>query len=341
MKLSKYSCRLLVTVFLSSSLIISGCSKDEAKSLKNTAKLFSEESIAAIDAIETMILKEVQEPIQTEEEAKASFLRIVLRKELSDQKLTDNFERLLNPPQPSKIAINNMRAYMASLRSQYGTLASIYDDLERGHLLAKDAVQKSKIPLEKLTVQMAYIAACVDQNPANLLKDKSKVITEIKRLRRLYFKTKDPVEKKDFEGKILEQFLQWQRIEKNQQELTQIVLEHSTKAAMLGRELRERIDRYDDISLESMNSLLTNVLDIVSTLNGNDYSGLKKQANQLWVTINNDEDFKGSTTFILSQFNLNSKSGDSSETGFSINGCSSLLQEPVPDIRLTPVSLKK
>jgi hypothetical protein len=326
MKLSRYYYRLLAALFLSSSLIISGCSKEEAKALKDTAKLFGDESIAAINATETMILREVQEPTQTEEEEKALFLRAVLRQQLSDQDLANNLDRLMNPPQSSKIAVGNLGAYMASLREQYGTLVAIYDDLERGHLLANEALKKSKAPLEKLTVQMAYLAVCVDQYPANLIKDKSKVLTEIIRLRRTYFKTSDPAVKKDIESKMVEQFLQWKQIEKNQQELTQNVLQHSIKAAMLGRELREKIDRYGDITLEGLNSLLINVLDIVSTVSGQDYSGLKKQANQVWEIIKNDEDFRGSAELILSQFNSNSGSISSGETAFSINGCSALMQ---------------
>jgi hypothetical protein len=336
MKSSKYAYHLLATLVLSSSLMISGCSKEEAKALKDTANLFGNESIAAIDATETMILKELQEPTQTEEEEKALFLRVVLRQQISDEDLVSNLKRLMNPPQPSATAVGNLKAYMASLREQYGTLVAIYDDVERGHLLANEAVQKSKAPLEKLTVQMAYLAVCVDKYPANLLKDQSKVLAEIRRLRNTYFKTADPATKKDIEGKIVEQFFQWQKIEKNEQELTQNVLNHATKAAMLGRELREKIDRYGDITLESLNSLLINVLDIVSNVNGQDYSGLKKQANQVWEAIKNDEDFRGSAEVILSQFNSNLRSGGSGETAFSVNGCAALIQMPNPAPNSTP-----
>lgn len=336
MKPSKYAYHLLATLVLSSSLMISGCSKEEAKALKDTAKLFGDESIAAINATETMILKEVQEPTQTEEEEKALFLRFVLRQQISDADLAFNLKRLMNPPQPSATAVGKLKAYMASLREQYGTLVAIYDDLERGHLLANEAIQKSKPPLEKLTVQMAYLAVCVDKYPANLLKDQSKVLAEIIGLRRAYFETADPAVKKEIETKIVEQFFQWQKIEKNEQELTQNVLNHATKAAMLGRELRERIDRYGDITLESLNSLLINVLDIVSNVSGQDYSGLKKQANQVWEAIKNDEDFRGSAEFILSQFNSNSGSRGSGETAFSINGCSVLMQTQEPTPSSTP-----
>jgi hypothetical protein len=336
MKSSKYAYHLLATLVLSSSLMISGCSKEEAKALKDTANLFGNESIAAIDATETMILKELQEPTQTEEEEKALFLRVVLRQQISDEDLVSNLKRLMNPPQPSATAVGNLKAYMASLREQYGTLVAIYDDVERGHLLANEAVQKSKAPLEKLTVQMAYLAVCVDKYPANLLKDQSKVLAEIRRLRNTYFKTADPATKKDIEGKIVEQFFQWQKIEKNEQELTQNVLNHATKSAMLGRELREKIDRYGDITLESLNSLLINVLDIVSNVNGQDYSGLKKQANQVWEAIKNDEDFRGSAEVILSQFNSNLRSGGSGETAFSVNGCAALIQMPNPAPNSTP-----
>jgi hypothetical protein len=336
MKSSKYAYHLLATLVLSSSLMISGCSKEEAKALKDTANLFGNESIAAIDATETMILKELQEPTQTEEEEKALFLRVVLRQQISDEDLVSNLKRLMNPPQPSATAVGNLKAYMASLREQYGTLVAIYDDVERGHLLANEAVQKSKAPLEKLTVQMAYLAVCVDKYPANLLKDQSKVLAEIRRLRNTYFKTADPATKKDIEGKIVEQFFQWQKIEKNEQELTQNVLNPATKAAMLGRELREKIDRYGDITLESLNSLLINVLDIVSNVNGQDYSGLKKQANQVWEAIKNDEDFRGSAEVILSQFNSNLRSGGSGETAFSVNGCAALIQMPNPAPNSTP-----
>ena len=108
---------------------------------------------------------------------------------------------------------------------------------------------------------------------------------------------------------------------------------------MLGRELREKIDRFGDITLESLNSLLINVLDIISNVNGQDYSALKKQANQVWETIKNDEDFRGSAALILSQFNSNSESRGSGETAFSINGCSVLMQTQEPTPNSTPSGL--
>ena len=336
MKPSKYAYHLLATLVLSSSLIISGCSKEEAKALKDTAKLFGDESIAAINATETMILKEVSEPTYTEEEEKDLFLRSVFDQKLSDADFFIKIQQGMKPPQPSPTAVGKLKTYMASLREQYGTLVAIYDDVERGHLLANEAVQKSKAPLEKLTVQMAYLAACVDKYPANLIKDKSKVLAEIIRLRRAYFKTADAAVKKEIETKIVEQFFRWKQIVKNQQELTQNVLNHATKAAMLGRELREKIDRFGDITLESLNSLLINVLDIISNVNGQDYSALKKQANQVWETIKNDEDFRGSAALILSQFNSNSESRGSGETAFSINGCSVLMQTQEPTPNSTP-----
>jgi hypothetical protein len=292
MKVKHISLRLATLLILSSSLAISGCSKEEAQALKGTAKLFSDESNAAIDATETMIMREVQEAIPSNDEARSSFFRAVLRQELSDQDLALNLDRLMKPPQPSSEALGNLRAFMSSLREQYGTLAAIYDDVERGHLLAKSAVQKSKVPLEKLTVQMAYLSTCVAKYPAVLIKDKSKILSEIITLRRKYFAASSPVAKKDIESKLYDQFLKWQQIEITQQELTQNVLQHSIKAAMLGKELREQIDHYNKITLESLNSLLVNVVDIASTVSGQDYSGFKKQASDVWQTIYNDQDFR-------------------------------------------------
>jgi hypothetical protein len=71
-------------------------------------------------------------------------------------------------------------------------------------------------------------------------------------------------------------------------------------------------------------------------VNGQDYSGLKKQANQVWEAIKNDEDFRGSAEVILSQFNSNLRSGGSGETAFSVNGCAALIQMPNPAPNSTP-----
>lgn len=190
MKFIQHRRHFLLSLLLSSSLLFSGCTQEDAKVLKDTAKLFGQESSAAIEAVETMILAETKEPTQTEAEKKVRFLRIILDQKIDDPLLQTAIEQLMKPVEPSKREVTSFKRYMANLKKQYATLVSIYDDLERGHLLAKDAVKKSKEPLQKLTFQMSYLAVCADAYPADLIKQKNVLFVEIIRLRQSYFSTK-------------------------------------------------------------------------------------------------------------------------------------------------------
>jgi hypothetical protein len=336
MKLFPCRSSWILNLLLFSSLLLGGCTKEAAKALKDTAKLFGDESIAAINAVETMILAETQEPSLTEVEKKVRFLQIILAP-VDDQSLVQNLEQLMTPVEPSKSAVITFKAYMASLRSQYTTLVSIYDDLERGHLLAKDAVKKSQLPLQKLTFQMSYLAICADTYPTNLLKQKSSLIAEIIKLRRLYFTTRDPVLKKEIEGKILEKFVNWEQIQAKEQALTQNVIEHSAKAALMGRELNKQIEHYDDINLERLNSMLINVINIVSLGTGREYTTLQKEVHKVWETINNDKDYKAAANAILAEF-PKTPVDSQSNLSLTIQGCSVLFSDPNPTPSLKPSS---
>jgi hypothetical protein len=145
-------CLLLVTITLS------GCTPEKAKALRIGAVQFKSESLACIDAINTMRQRELEPPPRTTEEAKNDFIHNIL---ISDSPLIDD-EEIEFAPNPNAIHIDpevekKWTALISDMNSQYNSFAAIYERVEQGSFLAAESVKNAAKYADTLTLQMASL----------------------------------------------------------------------------------------------------------------------------------------------------------------------------------------
>ena len=148
-------------------LLCSGCTPEKARALQTAATQFRAESLAAVNYIEILMKKETAPVPRSETAASEEFADFILRLK-SDQPLTENAIRLALDPYavtPDPQLEKDRADFLASLRLQYSTFASLFDDLDRGSFFARDAVKKSEPYAEKLTLQMAAFAQSISKDP--------------------------------------------------------------------------------------------------------------------------------------------------------------------------------
>lgn len=271
------------------SFTLSSCTLDKARSLRLAAVQFKAESIAAIQAIESMHRRELELPPQLQAEARENFINGVLDSRIEiNQKNVGLLTTLNRSPAPAP----EWAAFVADLSNQYEQFAAIYTDLESGSFLATKAVKKSAEPARILTVQMALFAKEISENPPQLYRYRTAIIVDFRKLQKQYQQlvanqaSAEEIQLlRDRVGKLMDE---WQQVESEEQKLLNTTIAQCTKAAMLGADLSQLIDRYNKLDIDELNGLIATILENVSSITGQDYSQLQLQVNAVNSAINQD-----------------------------------------------------
>jgi hypothetical protein len=280
--------RLRITFFfLIVSVALSSCTPDKARSLRLAAIQFKAESIAAIEAIEAMHRRELELPPQLQADARENFINGVLDSRIEiNHKNVELLTTLNRSPAPE------WAAFVADLSNQYEQFAAIYSDLESGSFLATKAVKKSAEPAQILTVQMALFAKEISENPPQLYRYRTAIVVELRKLQKQYQQlvanqasAEEIQQLRNQVGKLMDE---WQQVESEEQELLNTTIAQCTKAAMLGADLSELIDRYNKLDIDELNGLIATILENVSSITGQDYSQLQLKVNAVNSAINQD-----------------------------------------------------
>ena len=166
---------------------------------------------------------------------------------------------------------------------QYVTFASIFDELEKGSIFAKDAVKKSAPYAEKLTLQMAAFAKAITDNPPRLIQPRTAIMTEFDSVRGNRSMSYD--EKR---LRLIELKEEWRGITAQETKLQEITVQQCLKAALIGTEVRRLIDTYARLSLDDLNSAIAFVLDRAGDISGKNLDQLKLQSEELFAKLAND-----------------------------------------------------
>jgi hypothetical protein len=282
--------------------LLTGCSVEKAKTLQAAASQFRSESLTAIEAIDTLRQRELEAPRRGLTETRQDTVRRILN---SQSPLNaDLIELALNPdrvpPDPE------WESFVADIKSQYNGFAGIFERLEGGAIVGNQDVKNSAVYAQRLTVQMALFADAIQKNPPILVRHRSWVIVNLRRVRRDYQAlgtTGASPRQVELERQTGDLLSEWQRIRQEEQRLLEATVLQCTKAVAIGKDVIELANRYDDLSLNEMSLGLSRVFTTASSLTGRDYGRTQSQINRLIGDLNRDPFWQPVTRSLFDRVN--------------------------------------
>ncbi len=287
--------------FAIASLSLTGCSVEKARALQGAALQFRNESISAIDAIDTMRKRELEAPAQTDAEARQEFIARILN---TKQPISsDLIDFAIDPLKPPKVA--EWDSFITDLRSQYEGFNAIFEQLESKSVVSRDEVKKSADYARTLTVQMALLADAISKNPPILIQHRGRVVVKFQKLRKEYQAVITKLNegsgniqqlnqrKSEMENQAGELLGQWQQIKQEEQKLLEATVAQCMKAATVGKEVIEAANNYDRMDLNQLNALIPRAFSIASTFTGKDYTTLRARATRIVSDIQSDPLWSG------------------------------------------------
>lgn len=261
-------------------LNLSGCAQ-KAKSIKVGAAQFEVESLAAIQKIEEIHIRELQTTPHTQEEEIESFISYVEDGDITQKELIENLH-------PFKLDLieseKKWQVFLEKLRSDYRLLTATFANLDKGSFFAKDSVGKTANYINKLTVNMIVLANSVKDNPPRyrrlwaeysamleLIKDNDKFSPEVKELRY-----------KDIYNRLI-------ILEIEEAQLGREAIELCLKSAILGLSLKKLVEDYNTLSIDDISEAIGIALKVAGDVSGKDLSSLRTNVDDITNKIKSDE----------------------------------------------------
>ncbi|XGV94500.1 MAG: hypothetical protein ACAF41_17305 [Leptolyngbya sp. BL-A-14] len=306
---------LLACFFLLGSSLLTGCNVEKARAIQGAAVQFKAESLAAIQAIDDMRKRELEPPPRSPSDIRSEFVTGILNsKSEINSSLIDLAIDPYKPPDDPE-----WNTFTADLRNQYETFAAIFDKLDAGSLVAVDEVRQSAEHAKTLTVQMALFADAVSKNPPVLYRYRNTIVVKLRKQRQTYQTLQAQLKAsygsidaspqasrdklRDIENQVGEAMGEWQQVKLQEQKLLETTLTQCLKAAVLGKELGNLINRYDQLDLNTINALVPRILNIAGGISGRDVSFLQVKTASVIGEINQDPLWKGAANLALGQVN--------------------------------------
>ncbi|MBE9008680.1 hypothetical protein IQ250_00430 [Pseudanabaenaceae cyanobacterium LEGE 13415] len=287
--------RSTISVLIIGSLALGGCSVEKARALQGAALQFRNESLSAIEAIDTMRKRELEAPPKSSAETRQAFINRILtsRAEVSGEII----DLAIDPFQPPKVA--EWDTFISDLRNQYEGFSEIFEKLDSKSVVSRDEVKKSAEYAQTLTVQMALLAKAISDNPPVLVQYRTSTIVKLQAIKREYQSIQTRIKagetqsaliqrKAELESQTGTMLDEWQRIKQEEQRLLETTVAQCMKAAAVGKDVIETANRYDQLDLNQLNALVPRVLTTASTFTGRDYSSLRTKATRIVSDIQTD-----------------------------------------------------
>lgn len=303
---------LLACLLVVGSALLSGCNVEKARAIQGAAVQFRAESLSAIDAIDAMHRAELEPPPRSPGEARRDFVNGILnsRSEINSRLVDLAIDPYAIPTDPK------WDSFITDLRSQYQSFAAIFEKLDQGSLVAVDEVRQSAEHARKLTVQMALFADAITKNPPVLNRQRNAIVVKLRRQRKTYQDLQAQIKSqgdsapqelrdrlRDVENQVGELMGEWQQVRDQEQKLLQVTVAQCLKAAVLGKELGELINRYDDLDLNQINVLIPRILNTAAIVSGQDLTSLQTRTNTILGEIKEDPLWRDAATSLLSTVN--------------------------------------
>lgn len=287
--------RSTISILIIGSLALGGCSVEKARALQGAALQFRNESLSAIDAIDTMRKRELEAPPRSSAETRQAFINRILTSRAEVSGAVIDFA--IDPFQPPKV--REWETFISDLRNQYEGFSEIFEKLDSRSVVSRDEVKKSAEYAQTLTVQMALLAKAISDNPPVFVQYRTSTIVKLQAIKREYQSVQTRIKagetqpalmqrKAELENQTGAMLDEWQRIKQEEQQLLETTVAHCMKAAAVGKDVIETANRYDQLDLNQLNALVPRVLTTASTFTGRDYSSLRTKATRIVSEIQSD-----------------------------------------------------
>lgn len=270
-------------IILACILISSGCAQ-KAKVLQAGAAQFEAESLAAINKIDEIHVRELQATPLTQEQETDTFIKFM--KGSSGSISSDKLNTMLHPLDLNlKNSNRKWQTFLQKLRLEYSLLTATFANLDKGSFFARDSVKKTAPYINKLTANMAAFAESIKGNPPKFLRRWAEITEELEWVRDNTNLSDDVKELryKELRNKLI-------ILETEEAQLEKEVIEQCLKAAKLGISLKDLVEKYDQLSMNDISEALAITFNIVGNFTGADLSALQANINDITNQIKDDPD---------------------------------------------------
>jgi hypothetical protein len=283
-----------LTVFCFSSLALHGCSPEKARSLQASVLQFRNESLMAITAIDTLRKRELEAPPRSPSEIRQTFISNILNSSIDLN--SRNIDLAIDPYRvPSN---TDWDQFIQELKLQYEQFSDIFDSLDRNPNVSRDQLKKAGDHARSLTIQMALFAKELSDNPPIFTQYRTRTLVKFRKVRREYQALqarialsgddRDAIRKSDLENQTGELLNEWQSIQQEERALLESTVAQCMRAATIGKQVIEAADRYDDLDISQLNSLIPSLFTTASSFTGKDYKTLQLKSTRFVADLQTD-----------------------------------------------------
>lgn len=276
--------RLLLCLVMAAGL--AACA-NKAKVIQAGAVQFEAQSLAAIERIDELRLRETSVTAPAPEVAADIFARLV---EGSSGEITRPQLRVLENPDRLDLPRSEAawQAFLAELRVQYTTFAAIFANLDKGSLFAAPSVEDAARVIEPLIGQMAAFAQSIGEHPAEFVRERAAIAAELEAVRDDVALT--PVQRRKDLSQLRQRLVSTAAEEER---VTKEAIAQCLQSARLGVELRKLLLDYDRLTIDDLADGLKQAFALASVLPGLDLSTLKGDTDKLIEQIKGDPQLEG------------------------------------------------
>src|SRR5258708_129250 len=156
--------RPIRAVFASFILLLSGCTKEKAEAIKNSAEQFRNEAASALKEITGIFLESVSVPVE-DDATRAARLAQDLggTQEINAKELSF----VLQDPMLNKAAVKGINQEFDRLEAHFDEFAAMFRSLPKGSFLATKSVAKAEKHAINLTLELINFAHIVEKMPVH------------------------------------------------------------------------------------------------------------------------------------------------------------------------------
>lgn len=283
---------------LALSLSLSGCMA-KARTLHVAVNEFKNESVSAVDAIDTMWRAEIAPPPLTQSAATDAFVDRVLA--LDGNVTGEILPIVLDPYAISDTEQKQLEArwnaFLSDLRLQYVTFAAIFDNVERASFTGRSTIEEAQPYIEKLTAQLAYFAKSIEDNPPQLIQHRGALLARLNTLQ------ESSIPEAEKRQQIALWRDDWIAMETSEAALRDQTIRQCVKAALIGKTVRDQIAAYGDLTQADLVEAINLGFQLAQSATGNDFAGLRGRVDEITQSIQADPVWSTSVDEVLGQIN--------------------------------------
>lgn len=283
---------------LALSLSLSGCMA-KARTLHVAVNEFKNESVSAVDAIDTMWRAEIAPPPLTQSAATDAFVDRVLA---LDGNVTGEILPIVLDPYAisdteQKQLEERWNAFLSDLRLQYVTFAAIFDKVEGASFTGRSTIEEAQPYIEKLTAQLAYFAKSIEDNPPQLIQHRGALLARLNTLQ------ESSIPEAEKRQQIALWRDDWIAMETSEAALRDQTIRQCVKAALIGKTVRDQIAAYGDLTQADLVEAINLGFQLAQSATGNDFAGLRGRVDEITQSIQADPVWSTSVDEVLGQIN--------------------------------------